>query len=70
MSATIISGLDRITSDSLVGKSVAEIIQDFRDVANIPSDANASVDGEPVDNSYIVEDGDKVVFTRPTGSKG
>ena len=50
--------------------TVGQVLDFFREQLNIPTDANATVNGDPADADAPVSDGDEVAFTKTAGSKG
>jgi hypothetical protein len=55
---------------SVAGHSVLEVTKALRDVFNIPDNASAIVNGKVVSKSFILSDGDNLVFHREKGRKG
>ena len=55
---------------SLVGETVGSIRRLLRDVANVPSDAKAILNGEIVGNDTILRNGDVLEFVKVVGQKG
>lgn len=69
--ATVVSGIEKITNNAdVVGLSIGEIRSRFGDLLNISEGATALVGGDQVEDSYVVENGDEVIFSRILGSKG
>ena len=68
--ATVISGSEKLTTESLVGQTVYEVRESFADVLNIPDEANALVNGRGVSEDYALRAGEELIFSRPVGSKG
>lgn len=53
--------------------TLQDVLDLYRDSLNIPADATISRNGEPVDEDFDdveLEDGDNIVATKVTGSKG
>jgi uncharacterized Zn-binding protein involved in type VI secretion len=67
---TLISGPSRLTGQSLVGKTVADVRFQFADALNIPDDATCTVNGVAVADSQVIVDGEEIVFAKPLGQKG
>ncbi len=55
---------------NIEGKTVGEVRKTLRDILNIPDGARALVQGEEVDDSYVLEVGDSLEFVKPAGQKG
>lgn len=68
--AKVQSGSEKITSATLVGQTVASIREKFRNIWNIPSDANPFIDGSEVEDDTVLHAGEVLTFSRPTGQKG
>ena len=66
---TVISGPNG-GSFQLAGRSVASIRADFSSPYNLSADYEARLNGQAVEGTATVSDGDKLVFTLPTGEKG
>ena len=54
----------------LSGKPVSEIWKVLEQVFNIPRDAVVTVNGTRVDDTWVVEAGDELEFTKGAGVKG
>lgn len=52
------------------GLSVAEVRKDQKEILNIADDADALVNGDKVDEDYILEEGDQLEFVKAAGDKG
>lgn len=52
------------------GKTIAEVRAMRKDLWNIPADASAYVGREKVTDSYIIQPGDQVDFSKRMGEKG
>jgi hypothetical protein len=50
--------------------SVREVRERFRDRLDIHPEAVAFVDGHPVDDDTVVNEGQRLMFMRPAGEKG
>jgi len=68
--ATVISRIERLSNDTLVGMTVAQIREQFGSVLNISEDATPLINGESVDEEEELVENDELVFSRPVGSKG
>lgn len=66
----VIHGANEQYFDNLVGRTVESIRKSLREVFNIPSDADAVVDGRTVDESYMVSAGQNLEFSKSAGVKG
>ena len=68
---TIISGPNRVEHELHgVATTVGALRDQFAGVFNIPTNAVATVNGQPAERNTRVRDGDEVSFTRPVGQKG
>ena len=67
--ATVISRIERLSNDTLVGMTVAQIREQFGSVLNISEDATPLINGESVDEEEELVENDELVFSRPVGSK-
>jgi len=56
--------------DGVVGRTLGEVRNEYRDVLSISSDAQARVGGEPADNDHVIQEDESFEFVRPMGSKG
>ena len=54
----------------VAGKSVGAVADFLREVLNIDSLASGIVNGEHVNDNYILKSGDNLEFLKPAGSKG
>ena len=52
------------------GKSVGAVADFLREVLNVDSLASGIVNGEHVNDSYVLKPGDNLEFLKPAGSKG
>ena len=69
--ATVSCGANDLTLEAFVGLSLASIKNQYREMLNIPTDAQVRVNGETPSNlEYIVQADDEVEFVKPSGSKG
>lgn len=66
---TLKSGVNSLTLD-LEGEEIQDAIHDYGATLNIPSGAKAFVAGRQVAETYVLEDGDEVVFQAATAEKG
>jgi len=68
--ATVVSGVERISTSEIVGLTVDDIRDQFSDLLNISDEATALVGGNSVEGNYTLKAGDELVFSRVLGSKG
>jgi hypothetical protein len=54
----------------VVGKSVGFVKATYREILNIVTDSKGVVNGDSVNDSYILKSGDTLEFVRQAGSKG
>lgn len=66
----VVCGANSQEMDNLEGKTVADVKQGFKEVLNIPDDAQAIISGDNVENSYALRAGDVLEFVKPSGTKG
>lgn len=69
MPVTIVNGVNTITA-SLAGKTVAEVRAMLAQALNIDPASVAMVDGEVVEGTHILGDGQEVEFVKASGTKG
>jgi hypothetical protein len=55
---------------SVCGKTVGAVAELLKEALNIDRMSLGIVNGEEVDNSYIIESGDSLEFLKPAGDKG
>jgi hypothetical protein len=70
MGATIMTGGGRHEEDSYVGLSVCQVREKFQSIWNIPDSATPQVNGRTVSDTYVLQDGDELLFAKPVGAKG
>ena len=54
----------------VVGKSVGEVGDFLREVLNVDRMSTGLVNGQQVDNDYILKEGDNLEYLKPAGRKG
>jgi hypothetical protein len=67
---TLISGPSRLTGQTLTGKTVAQVREQFASALNIPAKASVTVNGVAVAETQVLVDGEEIVFAKPLGQKG
>jgi hypothetical protein len=65
----VIYGVNELDLD-LAGKSIRGIWKVLEQVLNIPRDAAVSVNGDRVQDDYVVRPGDEIEFQKQAGVKG
>ena len=65
----VIYGVNELDLE-LAGKPVSEIWKVLEQVFNIPRDTVVTVNGTRVDDTWVVEAGDELEFTKAAGVKG
>ena len=65
----VIYGVNELDLD-LAGTSIRGIWKVLEQVLNIPRDAAVSVNGDRVDDTYVVRPGDEIEFQKQAGVKG
>lgn len=66
----VIHGANDDTFDGLVGQKVSTVRASLVDAFNIPGDALALVNGNQVDNNYVLQQNDVLEFIKQAGVKG
>lgn len=67
---TIVNGPTRVEVENGDATTVRALIAAVRDELNIPVGVNTLLNGAAVEDDAILEDGDELAFTKPTGQKG
>lgn len=70
MAVTLQYSPNRLQLEQAAGKTVAQIRAQAEALLGIPAAAIPSIDGNPVEPTRIVQDGQVLVFTRVQGEKG
>lgn len=72
MPTLVYKGANRISDESLVGKTIQSLIQDDVIVENLNLDGREGikVNGQTQSPSYIIKSGDAVEFYKSQGTKG
>jgi hypothetical protein len=72
MPTLVYKGANRISDESLVGKTIQSLIQDDVIVENLNLDGREGikVNGQSQSPSYIIKSGDAVEFYKSQGTKG
>lgn len=65
----VVYGVNELELD-LAGKSVRGLWQHLNQVLNIPREAQVTVNGDAVDDEYVVRPGDEIEFRKAAGVKG
>lgn len=65
----VISGVNNLDAN-LVGRSVSEIRNMLSQPLNIDAASKPVVNGETVNEDYVLEDGDELEFVKASGEKG
>lgn len=66
----VVHGANEQYFDNLSGKKVEGVRRQLRDVFNIPSDADAIVDGKVVTEDFVLAAGQNLEFSKAAGTKG
>lgn len=64
------AGSSRVETDDLEGLTVGAIRRRYAGTFNIPAEARPNLNGRTASETDEVEDGDELVFAKPSGSKG
>jgi len=70
LTATVLTHVERLSEESLIGMTIADVRLEFGDVLNILADATPYVNGQALDDSHVIEAGERIVFSLSTGEKG
>lgn len=54
----------------LSGKSLRDVMNQYRGLFNIPANARIEVNGSVVGSDYVLQAGDRIECVRETGQKG
>ena len=66
---TVLNGVNELNAE-VDGKTVAVVRRQLAQPMNIDPAATARVNGEDVDSTYVLEDGDALEFVKASGTKG
>ena len=69
MATTIINGVNQLSAD-LAGKTVAEVRGMLAQALNIDVEATPQINGEQVEETHQLVDGDELEFVKASGTKG
>jgi len=69
---TVYKGANRITDQTLVGRTIDNLFQDdvIVDALGLDNHETIRVNGENKPKSYVIRDGDAVEFYKASGTKG
>jgi len=67
---SIFGTANSISSDSVTGKTVAEIREQAAEILNVPDNSQVRVNGSPAEEDTVVADGATVKFVKVAGEKG
>ncbi|MCY3018792.1 MAG: hypothetical protein NTW87_07160 [Planctomycetota bacterium] len=70
MPVTVRHGVNSISSDSVAGKTVAEVREEVSDLLNVPGTAQVRVNGSPAGEDNQIPEGSTVEFVKIAGEKG
>jgi hypothetical protein len=70
MAVSIRHGVNSTSSDSVAGKTVAEVREQVEEILNIPDSAQVRVNGSPAEEEDTITDGATVEFVKVAGEKG
>lgn len=62
-------GVHKMIADA-IGKTVGDVKAGLAQVMNIPANAGAVIGGTKVDDSHVIQKGQKVEFVKEAGVKG
>lgn len=66
----VVHGANEQYFDNLEGKTVGNVRKSLREVFNIPSDAEALINGKPVGDDFVLEGSNVLEFSKNSGIKG
>ena len=70
MAVTIRHGVNSINSDTVAGKTVADVREQAAEILNVPESAQVRVNGNPAEEDAVIADGSTVEFVKVAGEKG
>ena len=70
MACTVRHGVNSISSDSVAGKTVADVREQVEEVLNVPVSAQVRVNGAPAGEDDTIADGSTIEFVKIAGEKG
>jgi molybdopterin converting factor small subunit len=70
MAVTVHHGVNSISSNTVVGKTVAEVREEVSELLNVPASAQVRVNGSPAGEDDEIADGATVEFVKVAGEKG
>lgn len=71
MGVRILNGVNELTSESLVGRSIEEVRRELRTPLNIGDGAEIFLNHErATDPATLLRQGDELEFMKPAGEKG
>lgn len=66
----VMCGINSYPTNNVVGLTVSQVRDKFRDVLNIPRDAKALINGKQTSSDTVVQDNCELEFVKETGEKG
>lgn len=66
----VVHGANEEYFDNLAGKTVGKVRKALREVFNIPGDAKAIVQNQPVEDDFVLQAGESIEFCKTAGQKG
>ena len=70
MSVSLSSGANSAPALEIAGLTVGQVRTQFAEAMSIPTAARATVNGQAVQDTYVLRDGDKLAFVKNTAEKG
>ena len=70
MAVTVRHGVNSISSDTVAGKTVAEVRGQVEEVLNVPDSAQVRVNGSPAGEDDAIPENATVEFVKVAGEKG
>lgn len=68
---TLVAGATRLENIEVEPTAtIASLQKAYRDVLTFPANPSVTANGQPVDGTYRVRNGDVILWTKPTGQKG
>lgn len=70
-SVIVIYGIHTLKDQDLAGQTPRQVRETLEDTLNIDPEAECFVNGQEIDEEeYLLQDGDRLEFSRTSGSKG
>ena len=70
MSVNVRHGVNTLSLDNLVGKTVGDVRDQVEDLINVPESAQVRLNGSPVGDDATIPDHATIEFVKVAGEKG